>query len=103
MTGKKTRIRRPFRSQRGQSMVEFAIIVPLLLDVLLGIVQFGVVYNNWVSLTDGARAGARKAAVSRTDANRNADVIAAVKASAADLGSTLSVDNPTSTWKPGDN
>src|SRR2546422_408787 len=91
------------RSERGQSMTEFAIIVPILLLLILGIVQLGVVYNNWVSLTDGVRAGARKAAVSRTDSNRNADVIAAVKASAADLGSKLAVDNPTSTWNPGDN
>ena len=46
-------------------MVEFAIVLPVLLLVVLGIMQFGVVYNNWVTLTDATRAGARQAAVSR--------------------------------------
>jgi Flp pilus assembly protein TadG len=84
-------------------MVEFAIIVPVLLLLVLGIAQIGVVYNNWVTLTDAVRAGARKAAVSRTDANRNSDIIAAVKAAATDLSaSKLTVDTPVSTWNPGD-
>ncbi len=84
-------------------MTEFAIILPILLMLVLGIAQLGVIYNNWVTLTDAVRAGARKAAVSRTDSNRIADVKSAVTASAANLGSGLSVDDPTSTWAPGDN
>jgi Flp pilus assembly protein TadG len=93
----------PERSERGQAMAEFAIILPILLVLLLGIVQFGLVYNNWVTLTDAVRAGARKAAVSRTDSNRNADVITAVKSAATDLSaSKLTVDTPVSTWSPGD-
>jgi Flp pilus assembly protein TadG len=84
-------------------MAEFAIILPVFLVLLLGIVQFGLVYNNWVTLTDAVRAGARKAAVSRTDSNRNTDVINAVKTAAADLSaSKLTVDTPVSTWSPGD-
>ena len=84
-------------------MAEFAIAMPALLLLILGIVQCGLVYNNWVTLTDAVRAGARKAAVSRTDANRNADVTSAVKAAATDLdASKLTVDTPSSTWNPGD-
>ena len=33
-------------------MTEFAIIAPILLLILMGIMQLGVVYNNWVTLTD---------------------------------------------------
>jgi Flp pilus assembly protein TadG len=76
---------RNFRSQRGQALVEFAIVIPLLLMVMLGIYQFGVVYNNWVTLTDAARAGARQAAVSRGLADPSGTTIARVKASATDL------------------
>jgi hypothetical protein len=84
-------------------MAEFAMIVPALLLLILAIMQCGLVYNNWVTLTDAVRAGARKAAVSRTDSNRNADVIAAVKAAATDLSATkVTVDTPVSTWNPGD-
>ena len=81
-----------WRSQRGQTLVEFAIIVPILLTLLMGIVQLGLVYNNWVTLTDAARAGARQAAVSRGLADPNATAVARVKASASDLDqSKLSV------------
>ena len=51
-------------------MVEFSIIVPILLSILLGIVQLGLVYNNWVSITDAVRAGARKALSAEPDAHR---------------------------------
>ncbi len=85
-------------------MVEFVIVAPILLALVIGIAQVGLVYNNWVTLTDAVRAGARKAAVSRTDTNRNTDVANAVKSSATDLNqSSLVVDTPTSTWNPGDN
>ena len=68
-------------------MAEFAIVVPILLLVLLGIMQLGVVYNNWVTLTDAARAGARKAAVCRSGCSPNASTatVNAVKNSAANL------------------
>src|SRR5689334_1500467 len=60
------------RSQRGQAMAEFAIVVPVLLLVLMAIMQLGIVYNNWVTLTDAARAGARKAAVCRSGCSPDA-------------------------------
>ena len=46
-------------------MVEFALVLPILLLLVMGIIQFGIVFNNYVTLTDGVRAGARQAAVSR--------------------------------------
>lgn len=46
-------------------MVEFAIVLPVLVLLLFGVMQFGIIFNNYVTLTDGVRAGARKAAVSR--------------------------------------
>jgi len=47
-------------------MVEFAIVAPILLLLVFGIVQFGILFNNYLTLTDAVRAGARQAAVSRT-------------------------------------
>ena len=66
-------------------MVEFALIVPILLMLLLGIFQFGVIFNDKVQVTNASRDAVRKAAVSRTDANGVADAIAAAKASAPSL------------------
>jgi hypothetical protein len=64
-------------------MVEFAIIIPMQLTEMLAIYQFGVLYNNWVTLTDAARAGARQAAVCR--AGCSPDPVTRAKQSAADL------------------
>jgi Flp pilus assembly protein TadG len=91
------------RSEKGQTMVEFAIIVPILLTILLGIVQLGIVYNNWVSITDAARAGARKGAVCRTGCTPDATTatVNVVKNSAADLNQSSLGVTVTSTWAQG--
>ena len=83
-------------------MTEFALVLPVLALLLFAVIQFGIVFNSYVTLTDATRAGARRAAVSREDPNRNSAVIAAVQNSASDLdGSKLSVPPPSSTWDPG--
>jgi hypothetical protein len=50
------------RKSSGQSLVEFAIVVPVILTVLLMAVDFGRVYLGWVDLTNVARIGANFAA-----------------------------------------
>jgi Flp pilus assembly protein TadG len=46
-------------SERGQSVVEFALIVPLLLFLMLGVVDFGRGVGAYVALSHAAREGAR--------------------------------------------
>ena len=59
------RIRRNriIKSEKGASAVEFALILPILVILVFGIVQFGIAYNNYIALTHAAREGARLAAV----------------------------------------
>ena len=59
------RIRRHriIKSEKGASAVEFAIILPILIILVFGIVEFGIAYNNYIALTHAAREGARLAAV----------------------------------------
>ncbi|HXZ57720.1 MAG TPA: TadE/TadG family type IV pilus assembly protein [Gaiellaceae bacterium] len=75
-------------SQKGQSLTEFAIALPILILLLFSVIQFGIIFNNYVTLTDATRAGARKAAVSRQLANPSAATIQAVRDSASDLKQT---------------
>jgi Flp pilus assembly protein TadG len=90
------------RNQQGQTMTEFALVLPVLALILFAVIQFGIVFNNYITLTDATRAGARKAAVSRQDPNRNSAVMSAVRSSASDLKSSkLSVLPPSSTWDSG--
>jgi Flp pilus assembly protein TadG len=79
------------RSEQGQAIVEFAMVLPLLVVLLLGIIEFGIIFNNYVTLTDATRAGARKAAVSRFSGDNGAAAKQVVIDSAQGLNkSTLS-------------
>ena len=83
-------------------MVEFVIVVPVLLMLLFGVIQFGIVYNHYLTITDAARVGARKAAVSRTAANPEAISEAALSAAAADLDQAkLNVTVTETAWAHG--
>ena len=77
--------RRRIADQKGQTMVEFALVAPLLCLILFAVLQFGVVYKDYVTLTDATRVGARKAATSRQAANPPAEAEAALRASATGL------------------
>ena len=58
--------RRGIAGEDGQSIVEFAFVMPFLVFLLLAITQFGLAFHNYLSITDAARVGARAAAVNRT-------------------------------------
>lgn len=62
-----TRPRRPVRGDAGQALVEFALVVPILLLLLLGIVDFARAWNVYQVLTDAAREGARTAVIDNPD------------------------------------
>ena len=51
------------RRRRGATMVEFALIVPILVAMLLGIIEFGYLAKNKLQLANAAREGARDAAI----------------------------------------
>jgi Flp pilus assembly protein TadG len=99
----------PVRDERGQTVTEFALVLPLLMLVLLAILQFGVLFRDYLAVTDAVRAGARKGAVSRhvtAPGGPNKACEDAVKKAATDLnippGPTGLIVTCTSTWGPGD-
>jgi Flp pilus assembly protein TadG len=53
------------RDERGQALLEFALVLPLLLALLLGIVMFGIVFNQYLTLTNATTIGAQLLSVSR--------------------------------------
>jgi Flp pilus assembly protein TadG len=64
--------------ERGQALIEFALVLPLFLLLLLGIVQMGTVFRDYVALTDATRVGARQAAVAMSIQPESARVPAIV-------------------------
>jgi len=61
-------MRRYFSNKRGQTMVEFALVLPILLLLIFGIFQFGMMLYSLESVNAAAREGARVAAVGADDA-----------------------------------
>lgn len=87
------------RDERGQAAAELALVLPILCALLLGIAQFGIVWNNYLTITDAARAGARKAAVSRFVGDQGASAITEARNSASNLDqSKLGVTVTATSW-----
>jgi Flp pilus assembly protein TadG len=80
---------------RGAVAVEFAILLPVLLLILFGIIDFGRALNAQIALTQAAREGAR------IDALNQPNLVTRTKAAAAGLGSAVSV-NEVYPCQPGD-
>jgi Flp pilus assembly protein TadG len=49
--------------ERGQSLLEFAAVVPIFLLVVMGVIDFGVGLKSWIQVTNAAREAARFGAV----------------------------------------
>ena len=55
------------KNESGQAVAEFAIVLPVLLLLLMGFIQFGFIFNGQVTVTSAAREGARLAVVGAAD------------------------------------
>jgi Flp pilus assembly protein TadG len=60
-----TRFRTFIHDQQGQALVEFALVLPILIVLLFGMVEFGRGFNYWNDATHISAEGARFAAVNR--------------------------------------
>jgi hypothetical protein len=74
------------RGERGQSLVEFAMVVPLLLLLVFGVIDFGRLLMNQVTLTNAVREGARLASVGGT----SGEVTSRVQTTAPGLSPSVS-------------
>lgn len=73
------------RRDRGASLVEFAFVMPFLLLLVLGIIEFGYVFAQLNEVRHGAHEGARLAAVDDADVITNT-------CNAMSLGGPVAVD-----------
>ncbi len=66
------------KRSKGENIVEFAIIAPLLLLITFGIIQGFFIFGNWLIITNEARENARYGAISSGDPARDPTLIADV-------------------------
>lgn len=69
---------RDVHEQRGAAAVEFALIMPLLLILVFGIISYGYMLSFRQAISQGAAEGARAAAVAQNPANQSTDAVAAL-------------------------
>lgn len=74
-------------NREGQAMVEMALVLPVLILIVFGIVEFGRVFNSYLVVTNAAREAARLGVVGATDT----EIVNRVK----DASGTLEVDKLT--------
>jgi Flp pilus assembly protein TadG len=96
---------RPGRGARGQALTEFALVVPMLLLMIVGIMEFGRAWAMSQVVTDAARQGARMAAL-LNDSSAGQDSVRRVVIRALQAGNInatnqmVAIDNG---WKAGTN
>ena len=76
---------RPLRDTRGQALVEFALVVPVLALLVLGVVKFGTVYSNYTQLIDATRSSARQFAIERGQGDPCGDAVGRLTSAAGSL------------------
>jgi Flp pilus assembly protein TadG len=72
------------RKKQGQALVEMALILPLLILILMGTMEFGRIFHSYLLITNASREGARAGIISGTDP----EIKSKVKDVAATLGLT---------------
>lgn len=91
----------------GQSLVEFALVLTPLFLILLGIVQFGFIFNAYITITNATREAAREATIyvydrslsaAANDAARNAVVLTTFQSSLNLLSPSAPYFTTTGTW-----
>lgn len=55
------------KNEKGQSLVEFALLVPLLILILMSIIEFGLFFNSFIIISNSTREGARLGSLGGTD------------------------------------
>lgn len=54
------------KGHKGQSVVEFALVLPLFLFIMFGVIYTGMMFHDYTTLSNIARSSAREAAISAT-------------------------------------
>jgi hypothetical protein len=73
----RSKLKRRNRNDRGQALVEFALVAPILILLVLGMVDFARAWNAYQVITDAAREAARIAVIDNP-ATMEADVSTAI-------------------------
>lgn len=85
--------------QKGQSLVEFALLLPVFILILFGVMEFGRLWEMTNMLTSAAREGARIAAVTNPDITRTISAAQNILSVGNINNATITVSGPNSAYE----
>ena len=91
--------------EKGSALIEFALIMPILLLILAGIIQFGFLLNAKIAVNSASYEAARSATLSdnpEADATRAAESYASASLPGWSFGDRLKIEFISSGYLPGD-
>ncbi len=89
------RTRRGFKNQRGAVALEFALVVPVLLLILIGVIQYGNIFYMRHVMAFASREAARSYAVGESNGTQAQTLAANLLAANSTLNFTVNVTEPT--------
>lgn len=85
-------IRKLIRDKRGQALVELALVLPLLILLIMGMMEFGRIFHSYLLITNASREGARTGIIGETDTG--------IKTRVKDVAVSLGLTDPQITITP---
>jgi Flp pilus assembly protein TadG len=79
------------RDHTGSALVEFALVLPVLMFLVLGLAQFGLIFYNYILVTNAAATGARQFSISRLDTKPYTDTVNTINNAATNLSPTITL------------
>ena len=89
-TGACTAAPRRRAGRRGQALVELALILPVIMILLMGVLDFGPVFYRYEAIANGAREAARQCAITKS---LSSSQLGAVASNEAGAGITLTASS----------
>jgi len=82
------------KSERGQSIVEFALLAPILILLFMGMFDFGWVLHQQIQMDNATRSGARRGVVGDTNEQIITEITGALSFEIDEDDITIEVRNP---------
>ena len=76
---------RPGRATRGQSLVEFTLLLPLLLALAIGLLEFGMLFKDHLGINYASRAGARVGVAASIRPDADCSILRAISSTLANM------------------
>src|ERR1700683_1669735 len=100
----RSRLFEVIKDHEGSALVEFTLVLPVLMFLILGLAQFGLIFYNYILVMNAAATGARQLSISRLDSTAYTDTVSAINSAAggiSGLSITLSVNGTHCTTNSG--